>query len=94
MRAEDKDKLLSFCGVDGAEHKCVDTFQVIVGEGEEGFHHIVNAFKDYKIGTHARAIILDPLHPDLPCIPVLIMPTCNCFDHSFVYHQWQVQSIS
>ena len=89
MYAEDKDELLGFCGVAGTEHKCMDKFQVIVGEGEEGFHCIVNAFKDYKIGTHARAIILNPLHPDLPRVPVLIMPTFNCFDHSFVYHQWQ-----
>lgn len=38
-----------------------------------------------KIGTFGRAILLNPLHP----IAVLVIPTCNRFDHQFVYRQWQ-----
>lgn len=30
-----------------------------------------------------------PLHPNLPGIATLVMPTCNRFDHQFVYQQWQ-----
>lgn len=51
---------------------------------------IVNAFDQYKIGTFGRAILLNPLHPNLPRIAVLTMPTCNKFDHTMmVYRQWQ-----
>ena len=75
--SERTDELLGFCGVTGADHKCLDYFTV------------VNAFNEYKIGPFARAIILNPLHPKLPRIPVLIMLTCNRFDHEFVFRQWQ-----
>lgn len=83
------DELLGFCGVKGPEHKCLDYFTVSVGNGEEGYNSTVNAFDQYKISTFARAILLNPLHPNLPRIAVLTMPTCNKFDHTMVYHQWQ-----
>ena len=57
--------------------------------GDQGHNTIVNAFNEYKIGSFARAIILNLLHPKLPRIPVLIMPTCNRFDHEFVFRQRQ-----
>lgn len=83
------DELLGFCGVIGTEHKCLDYFTVSVGDGEEGYKSVANAFQRYKIGTYGRAILLNPLHPKLPRIAVLTMPTCNKFDHTFVYLQWQ-----
>lgn len=83
------DELLGVCGVKGPEHKCLDYFTVVVGNGEEGYNSIVNVFDQYKIGTFGRAILLNPLHPNLPCITVLTMPTCNKFDHTMVYCQWQ-----
>ena len=86
---QDTDELFGFCGVNGQQHACLDHFAVVVGDGEEGFTTIVNAFKEYKIGTFGRAILLNPLHPNLPRIAVLVMPTCNRFDHQFVYRQWQ-----
>ena len=86
---QDTDELFGFCGVNGQQHACLDHFAVVVGDGEEGFTTIVNAFKEYKIGTFGRAILLSPLHPNLPRIAVLVMPTCNRFDHQFVYRQWQ-----
>lgn len=86
---QDTDELFGFCGVNGEHHACLDHFAVVVGDGEEGFTAIVNAFKEYKIGTFGRAILLNPLQPNLPRIAVLVMPTCNRFDHHFVYRQWQ-----
>ena len=83
------DELLGFCGVKGLEHKCLDYFTVVVGNGEEGYNSIVNAFDQYKVGTYGRAILLNPLHPHLPRIAVLTMPTCNKFDSTFVHRQWQ-----
>ena len=52
------DELLGFCGVKGLEHKCLDYFTVVVGNGEEGYNSIVNAFDQYKVGTYGRAILL------------------------------------
>ena len=86
---QDRDELVGFCGVNGQHHACLDHFAVKVEDGEEGFRNIVNAFKEYKIGSFGRAILLNPLHPNLPRIAVLVMPTCNKFDHRFVYRQWQ-----
>lgn len=86
---EAKDELLGFCGVDGDGHQCLDHFTVNVGEGEEGYNTITSAFQEYKIGSYARAIMLNPLHPNLPRVAVLCMPTCNKFDTAFVYRQWQ-----
>lgn len=74
------DELLGFCGVKGPEHKCLDYFTVVVGE--EGLRPIQ--------GRHIwESFLLNPLHPHLPRIAVLTMPTCNTFDSSFVHHQWQ-----
>ena len=87
---EAKDELLVFCGVSGDQHQCLHAFSVLVSDGEEGYMYaITSAFKNYKIGTYARAIILNPLHLNLPRLPVLIMPTCNKFDSDFVFRQWQ-----
>lgn len=86
---QDTDELFGFCGVNGEHRACLDHFAVVVGDGKEGFTAIVNAFKEYKIGTFGRAILLNPLHPNLPHIAVLVMPTCNRFDHHFVYRQRQ-----
>ena len=83
------DELLGFYGVKGTEQKCLGYFTVSVGDGEEGYKKIVNAFEHYKIGTYGGAILLNPLHIKLPRIAVLMMPTCNKFDHTFVYRQWQ-----
>ena len=65
------------------------TISQYVGDGEEGFKSIDNGFEQCKIDTYGRAILLNPLHPKLPRIAVLTMPTCNKFDHTFVYRQWQ-----
>ena len=83
------DEPLRFCEVSGADCKCLNYFTVVVGNGKQGYDTIVNAFNKYKIGPFARTIILNPLHPKLPQIPVVIMPTCSRFDHEFVFRQWQ-----
>lgn len=44
--SEATDELLGFCGVDGADHKSLDKFTVVVGNGEQQYNAIVNAFSD------------------------------------------------
>ena len=89
MYSQKKDELLGFCGVKGLNHQCLDHFTIKVGEGEEGYNTIFSAFRNNVIGNYARAIILNPLAPNLPRLPILVMATCNCFDADFVYRQWQ-----
>ena len=89
-----QDLLLGSCGYEALDHKCVDNFTIEVGEGEDGYKVIVNAFKECRVGTYGRALILNPLHPKLPKVPVLVQPTCNRFDSDFVKSQWdQVQTL-
>lgn len=83
-----RDVLQGFCGPNRPDHKCVENAEVPVGEGVQGYDTIVQAFQDKRIGTHARVIMINPLHPLLPKIPILIHPTCNRFDHEFVREQW------
>lgn len=87
------DELFGFCGVNEQQHACLDHFSVVAVDGEEGFMTIINAFKEYKIGTFGTAILLNTLHPNLCRIADLVMPTCNRFDHHFVYRQWQEQEL-
>ena len=89
MYSQEKDELLGFCGIKGPNHQCLDHFTVKVGEGEEGYNTIFSAFRKNVIGNYTRAIILSPIAPNLPRLPILIMPTCNCFDTEFVHRQWQ-----
>ena len=73
----------------GPNHQCLDHFTIKVGEGEEGYNTIFSAFRNNVIGNYARAIILNPVAPNLPRLPILVMATCNCFNADFVYRQWQ-----
>ena len=84
----DRDILLGFCGPDRPGHQCQDDCFIPVGDGEDGYNNIVDAFRDMKIGTHARAVIINPIHPDLPKFPILLHATCNRFDSDFVKDQW------
>ena len=86
---EKLDTLEGFCGIKGEQHQCLDEFVVQVGNGEDGYNNITTAFRDLKIANYARAIIVNPLLPNVPKLTLLVMPTCNRFDHKFVYHQWQ-----
>ena len=89
---QENDILLGFCGTNGDNHVCSDRFCVEVGEGEPGYERVINAFNENKIGNYARAILINPIHSCLPKLPVLLMPTCNCFDSKFVSDQWETVS--
>ena len=54
--SQEKDELLGFCGIKGANHQCLDQFTVRVGDGEEGYNTIFSAFRNNVIGSYARAI--------------------------------------
>ena len=83
------DELLGFCGVTGDNCQYLDHFTVKVGDEEKGYNATISALQECKIGSYARAMILNALHPNLPRVAILCMPTCDKFDTMVVYSQWQ-----
>ena len=83
------DTLVGFCGLAGDNHVCKENCAIVIGDGEEGYNTIIQAFKSYIIGSYGRLIMINPLHPSLPKIPILIMPTCNTFDNNMVRNQME-----
>ena len=63
------------------DHHCVEDFSVYIGNDAGAYDGLVSAF-------NARLILINPLVCSLPKLPVLIMPTCNRFNHEFVYSHW------
>ena len=97
------DTLRNFCGRYGdcggraskcrcpqEHHQCEPNFEVPVGSADVAFANIVAAFQDCKRGNYARVIMINPLHPDLPKIPIFVSATCNMFDNAAVRFQWEV----
>ena len=83
------DTLVGFCGLAGDNHACKENCVIVIGDGEEGYNTIIQASKSYIIGSYGRLIMINPLHPSLPKIPILIMPTCNTFDNNMVCNQME-----
>ena len=63
--------------------------RVVLGEGDEAYQRIVDTYENMVIGKHARVIILNVLHPKMPKLVLLLMPTCNRFTHQLVQTQWE-----
>ena len=62
----------------------------MVGSGEGGYNKIVDSFKTDKIGGFSRILIVNPLHNKLPRLVLVVCCTCNCFDATWVWRQWNV----
>ncbi len=68
---------------------CREAYEIKVGDGEDGYMRSTSSFEENKIGSLAWAVIINPLHPDMPKISIFMNPTCNRFNAAFVKHQWQ-----
>ena len=82
------DRLSGFCGL-ATEHTCCPGFYVVVGNNEAGYGNIVDSFRDCRIGSFARVIMVNPLHSKLPRLIIACCTTCNCFTASWIRHQWR-----
>lgn len=80
--------LLGFCGKK-TNHEYVENFVVLAGSGVDGYERIMNAFRNNMIAHYARVIIINPMHARLPCLVLVVMFTCNRFDHHFGRRQWK-----
>jgi hypothetical protein len=76
------------CKCDLEHHRCEDNFRVSVGPANTAFDAIVHWFEVCRVGSYARVIMINPLHPHLPKVPVFISCTCNRFSHVDVQFQW------
>ena len=83
-----RDEGWGWCGKEGDDHVCDPSYVHVVGSDDGSYNNLVEAFKENRIGTNARVIMLNPIHPDLPPFVVLLQPVCNKFDSSFVRNQW------
>jgi hypothetical protein len=83
------DRLFGFCGKDGEDHKCMHDCELTVGDDDGAYNKLVSTFQTFKKGTSARVMMINPLHKDLPRLPVMLMCTCNKFDSEFVQEQWR-----
>ena len=93
---QDRDELFGFRGektANNTEHRCLQAFHIRVGNGQGAYQPIIDAFRENKIGTHARVIMLNPLQEKLPKLVALLMPSCNRFNYHDVYPQWQCMKL-
>ena len=50
-----------------------------IGGGRPGHDNLTKQFKQGKQTTHARVVMVNPLHTKLPPMPIVFMGTCNAF---------------
>ena len=72
-------------------HQCdhTGTNHVKIGTGESGYDIMESQYQSMRVATNLRVVIINPLHPQLPRLPILLMGTCNAFAAAdFVRPQW------
>jgi len=93
-----RDQLIGFCGPKlnapdrkrgkNQGHKCECNFKVPVGSGVAGYERMVNAYQFYKRAKYLRVMMVNPLHPKVPCVAMSLQCTCNQFTAADVSDQW------
>ena len=81
------DTLVGFCGLI-ENHNCVTTYKPVVGVAEVGYNKVLQSFRQDKVGSFARVIVVNPLHEKLPRLVLVACCTCGCFDSTWVRAQW------
>ena len=74
-------------------HSCVydtDTLALIIGDDGNSFARLSEYIKKSKIARQLRVIIINPLHKDLPKIPLVVIGTCSTYSYAeYLRSQWQ-----
>ena len=90
-----EDKLIGFCGTkknNDNNHQCLQEISIVLGNDENTSDLMVDSFNRYEIGGFARVVLLNPLHPCLPQLVLLVAPNCNRFTSEDVKTQWELIS--
>ena len=82
------DSLAGFYGVK-ENHVCISDYKLLVGSGDKGYNNIVEGFCTNKVGGFVRVVVVNPLHDKLPCLVLVVLCTCNCFNATWVRDQWK-----
>ena len=69
---------------------CDAEFVDIVGDDDNAYTRLAEAFRQNRVAGFARVIMLDPIHKDIPPFIVLLQAVCNKFDHAMVRDQWNI----
>jgi hypothetical protein len=83
------DVIEGFCGklpVDNEQHKCSFDCQPSAAT----FESISQAFRELKVGSMCRLLLVNPLVAGMPRLVYALLPTCNMFDAGQVLQQWQL----
>ena len=83
-----RDEGWGWCGREEEGHVCVPNFVHEVGDDENSYSRLVTAFEKNRKAGHARAIIINPIHIDLPPFVILLQAVCNKFTSEMVRNQW------
>lgn len=78
------DTIDGFCGRKGPDHRC--SFDA--GPSAVTYESITTAFQTLVVAKNVRLLVLNPLHPQLPRLPLAILPTCMRFDADQVFGEW------
>ena len=74
-------------------HSCVyntDALVLVVGDNSTSYERLGDYVKTSRVARLLRAIIVNPLHPDLPAIPLVIIGTCSTFTYKdYLIPQWR-----
>ena len=90
----DKLRLIGFCGLssrEGYDHVCdLEGGGIVCLNGSAATLHddLTNVFRERRIATMMRCIMVTPLHCELPSIAVVMQPVCGRFDNVAVRRQW------
>ena len=61
----------------------------MVGDDTKAYDRLCEAFSSNKVAGHARVMMLNPVHEDIPALVVLLQATCNTFTNFDVQKQWR-----
>ena len=75
-----KDEGWGWCGKAGVNHECKGDFVLKVGNNDDAYERISDAFKENVVAGYARVILINPIRKDLPPLVALLQAICNKFD--------------
>ena len=81
------DQVWGWCGREGENHFCDAAFVHIVGDGDDAYARLVDAYRQNRVAGFARVIMINPIHHGLPPLVILLQAVCNKFDHQMVKNQ-------
>ena len=73
--------------MEGQEHECDPDFIYSIGDGEDAYQRLVEAFRINCVAGFAGIILINPLHANFLPFVVLLQGTCNTVTHRMVLDQ-------